>query len=1132
MSSSIHHSLHQYIRAYHKQQWMRGLLRWLMMVSFISGFVFYAEYLFWLSSIAKTILFVSLLSAFSYWCYAWILKPLIHFYGGLGKLTEEDAARKIGREIPVIGDKLLNYLQLNHEAELSNSQSINVGLLKASIDQKTVELSRVPILESLPWGEYRNYTKKVTVALIFIGLIYISQASKLGEGIQRMANFSKTYVPQAPFKIRFLNSWEIVEGSPLLLEASIEGRSFPESIEFVCEGQNKKFKKLGPSSFTLRKEDVRESMKFMVKAAGFEFGPYEVRVIKRPQWDAIELFADYPDYTGAMDGPLAVSNRLSVPEGTVLSWTLRTKYADKLWLTKGVDNAWMSPVEIGNKYKLLVKSPIELRFLLKGKLGAVSDTIASSIAIVSDLYPNLEVQSIADSFKIGTWYLSGLASDDYGISSIKFHYRAVGKGLAAKDTQWQHKAVFDGQKQQVGIAFGLDSRQLVPTNAAAIEYYFSAVDNDKVNGGKTTKTEIRTLKLLDEISLVRTLEKQEAGIGKGMSSGVKELKEMQREAGKLQESMRNERSLDWNQESKVEKFIQEQQKMLNTLKQLQQKQEKINEQKKNLNPVKPELQQKKDEINKQLKQLSNPEMQKLLEEINKLLQQKADKQQLQQKMDEVKSMNRQQAMELEKLMEQLKSLELEEAVDLQLKAMQEWIEKQEALEKKTQGATKSELAELKKEQEQLNQDLNKLDEGSKEIEEKNKALEKPMELNRGEKARNDAKEEAKQAAQNLGEQKKSAATEKQRKSAEKMKEAMQQLEQSFQKEQEKRMAEDYQTLRALLDNLIELSGRQETHFLELRKINADNPRLSFLNKEQMKLKESWLFLEDSLEALAKRQMAINQFVTKELNGINYRMEESLERLRVRNLRQAAVEEQYVMSGMNSLADMLMESLQNMQQQMQQQQKEGNQACSNPNNSGKGKGKPKPGGKLSEGQEKLGEQLQKLQQMKQGKSGGAKGGQNQKPGEGDNSGDGDESKRMNQELAKMALMQEQLRRQVEQLRKEMGGGDPSTNQLLKETEQLMEQQERDIVNGKIGAQNVDRQKQIMTRLLEHEKADRKQGEEDKRESNKGNGLTAEVPPEIKAEVLKKVSEKEQLRKSLPGLTPYYQNANSEFLRGVR
>ena len=45
-----------------------------------------------------------------------------------------------------------------------------------------------------------------------------------------------------------------------------------------------------------------------------------------------------------------------------------------------------------------------------------------------------------------------------------------------------------------------------------------------------------------------------------------------------------------------------------------------------------------------------------------------------------------------------------------------------------------------------------------------------------------------------------------------------------------------------------------------------------------------------------------------------------------------------------LADMLMESLQNMQQQMNsEQKKEGDKSCDNPNKSGQGKqGKPKPG----------------------------------------------------------------------------------------------------------------------------------------------------------------------------------------------
>ena len=119
MSSTVHQSLQQYIRAYHKQQWMQGILRWLMVVSFISGSVFYLEYILWLSSVYKTFLFIGLISTFAFLGYTWILRPLIHWYGGSGRLTEEEAAQKIGKEIPAIGDKLLNYLQLNSESRLS-----------------------------------------------------------------------------------------------------------------------------------------------------------------------------------------------------------------------------------------------------------------------------------------------------------------------------------------------------------------------------------------------------------------------------------------------------------------------------------------------------------------------------------------------------------------------------------------------------------------------------------------------------------------------------------------------------------------------------------------------------------------------------------------------------------------------------------------------------------------------------------------------------------------------------------------------------------------------------------------------------------------------------------------------------
>ena len=69
-------------------------------------------------------------------------------------------------------------------------------------------------------------------------------------------------------------------------------------------------------------------------------------------------------------------------------------------------------------------------------------------------------------------------------------------------------------------------------------------------------------------------------------------------------------------------------------------------------------------------------------------------------------------------------------------------------------------------------------------------------------------------------------------------------------------------------------------------------------------------IEDSLRALAKRQPMVSDLVTREIADINDNMERSFEGLKVRDVRKASVYEQYVMTGYNNLAVMLMESLKN------------------------------------------------------------------------------------------------------------------------------------------------------------------------------------------------------------------------------
>ena len=73
----------------------------------------------------------------------------------------------------------------------------------------------------------------------------------------------------------------------------------------------------------------------------------------------------------------------------------------------------------------------------------------------------------------------------------------------------------------------------------------------------------------------------------------------------MQESLQQNQQ-GWDQETKIKNWLNEQQKMVETLKQLEKKQADLNKQKNAVNPPSQELQKKKDELNKRMKQLTSP----------------------------------------------------------------------------------------------------------------------------------------------------------------------------------------------------------------------------------------------------------------------------------------------------------------------------------------------------------------------------------------------------------------------------------------------------------------------------------------------------------------------------------------------
>jgi phenylalanyl-tRNA synthetase alpha subunit len=135
--------------------------------------------------------------------------------------------------------------------------------------------------------------------------------------------------------------------------------------------------------------------------------------------------------------------------------------------------------------------------------------------------------------------------------------------------------------------------------------------------------------------------------------------------------------------------------------------------------------------------------------------------------------------------------------------------------------------------------------------------------------------------------------------------------------------------------------------------------------------------------------------------------------------------------------------------------------------------------------------------------------------------------MSEQLARMAAEQAAIRRMMEEyqeeLKKEGYGNSKELDQLMKD----MEKTETELVNKMVTQQMIERQKEILTRLLKHEKAEMEREREEKRESREAKDYIYSNPNEFLEYNRMKDNETELLKTIPPNLTPFYKNKVNEY-----
>jgi hypothetical protein len=1086
--------LDEFIRKYYINRFIQGLLisvggllAFFLLASLLEYFAHFGQnfrrFLFFSYLIFATVVIVI------YW-----IMPLLKRFR-IGKvISYSEASSLIGYHFPEIKDKLLNTLQLQEQAQHTDNE-----LLLASIDQRIQNLSPFKFSSAIDIkGSARQYGKYTLLPLVVLVVILLFQSSMITKPAERIIGFDKQFAREAPFEFVLKNtSLKTLKNSDFKFELEVKGKQLPAVVYIEIDKHLIKMESTGKNQFVYEMANLTNSHSFSFTDGDYTSNTYQLDVLPNPTLVNFKVNLNYPAYINRKNEVLNNVGDFTIPEGTQVEWVIQTKDVESIRFAFGNEQAQVTHNEDIYTVKAKVLRPVNYTVQLLNKYIANKDTMHYALQVISDRHPGIAAEQKKDSINPFVVYFYGKADDDYGISRLNFVYRNVSSNGALK-----YLPVNIGRTTDEIFYYMIDLRELVKGDGDELEYYFEVWDNDAVNGKKSSKSQVFKTLAPSEQSLRKETESGNKSLKSKMAQMMKDLETMQKRGSELKRELMENDQMDWQQQQKLKDFIAEQKKLEQKAEEIKQENAAQNDKQKQIDPLDEEILKKQEELDKLINSIMTPEMKDMLKKLEEMVKQQ-NKDAIQNQLDKMKMNNEAIKKELDRSLEQFKQLELEKKINEQTDALQKLAEKQKELAQKTLDKTESKES-LKQQQDELNKQFDELKQEIKETEQKNKDLETPLEMESTEKDQQEIDQNMDESAESIDKKQNKKANDAQKKAADKMEEMAAKMKKSLEQAQQEQEEEDYYTLRQILENLIELSVQQESLMDQMKDNRYYSPKYVELSARQQKLKESAKMVEDSLLALSKRQIHIKSFVNKEIGNVNYYMNQAIEDFSKVIVSRGLSNQQYVMTGLNNLAVMLSESLKNMQESMKEKKNDGNSQCKNP---GKKKGKTGKDGKPKKmsGMKQMQDELSKqLQQMKDGK---------QQQGKNPNS----------EAFAKIAAKQEALRREIERLQKQLNEeGKPGSLGDLEKTKQLMEQQEKDLVNKQITPETMRRMKEIETRMLEHEKAEMEQEMDNQREAEQATEVQKEMPPAIKAYLEKKAKEMELLRSVPSELSPYYKD----------
>ncbi len=1080
----LYRRLQAFKRAFYLSLFFRSASLALALVLTFFLIISLSEYFFWFSPTVRALLFFSYLFVFVILLLVWVVWPALKVFLRFLQFSNKRAADFIGNRIPTIRDRLLNTLQL---IEMPNSE-----LARASVEQNTRDLLSIPFEQAIDTKTDYRYARLLLPPLLFLLFLLSCHKKALISGATRIYNHQKYYAKPMPFEITLLDSANyVVEGNDLNLAFLLKGKEIPAFFDFYStDGRTARLYVDGDTlRYTLK--SVVKDIQFNLRYDDFISQDFALKVIRTPKIVGLLTYLNYPLHTRLKNTKLVNTYSYNLPYGTDVIFEFKTTDVDSMLVLSNV-NCDIERVSTSVfRAKLKARQSQQIVFSFLNIQNPVSSQVAVDITTEMDAKPVISLSYSYDSLNRQLAYY-GQISDDYGFSSLQFKYRVLNSDRAS-DFITVHIPFQPFTLRQ--SYFGKhDFAELIlkTPSTKAVEFFTIVYDNDIYNK-KSAQSPVYKIVILSEAELKIGMS-QQAEKSKETFEQIKgEIGRVRQELSELQKKFGVNRKFEWNDLKRLEELQKEQKRIEERVRELERSINDLNKSRMNFSKLEDErLVEKVFELQRLMEQILDNKTKELYESLQKKFEEQIDPVELQKLTEKLKNATSDFENEVDKALKFFKELQFEMQSKELAKEFDKLSEVQDSLLQK-QHINKNQSDQLNLEEqkaldEKIEQALEQLDSLSKMSEE----LENPVEM----KDEKDLSDQIKNQMNDLENSMKQGSRsnkdraenrQKQKKLSQQLKKMSEGLQANLLNAEQEQLEEDIASLTRTLENLIRVSFDQEEIMVGLRKIRSIDPSFNRLSQQQLKLNGDFSLIQDSLLALTNRIIQIKRVVTDEVRKVNEKISSAMDNLRNKRISPALADQQGAMTSMNNLAVMLSEIL----EQLQNQSMGNGSACGNKSKPNRGK---RPS--LSDLQQSLNQQLENLK--KSGKSG----------------------RELSQELRKLAAQQEMIRQMMKQFKpgKHQPGQDGKGGD---QADKMMDDSKNDMINKKLTDELINRQREILTRLLESEQAERERGMKQEREAERPKNTYEIQKDKLLEQYLKEKSRQvEELQKKSPTFLPFY------------